>query len=58
MRWKQRETEGIGERGVIAGKGGSLARHYPQSNPQFKVREEKERKRLQKMRESEKEGAI
>lgn len=51
-RGKQRETERIEGRRVIAGKGGSLVRHYPQSTPQFlgqrKERERPERKRQTK----------
>lgn len=38
-------------------KKGSLARHYPQSNPQFKVRERKGSE-AGEMRESDEEGAI
>lgn len=51
----ERERENRREEGNCR-KGGSLVRHYPQSNPQFQVRRNTERD-YRKKRETNKDGA-
>lgn len=55
-RGKQRETERKEGRRVIAGKGGSLVRHYPQSTPQF-LGQTRERERPERKRQTNMDGA-